>query len=148
MQKLMQQAGVKLDSIQTMYYVSPCCFVFLCIPFGIMEAPKLWQTPIITNPALLGANAICAFALNVSVFVLIGNTNALTLNVAGALRCHLLRLQRIGSYMRNVEVVCIIRRLHIATTDTYLLRCGHNLKRTICKTQSVAHSFRQVMQEW
>jgi hypothetical protein len=81
---LMQQVGIKLNSIQTMYYVSPCCFLCLCIPFTILEAPILLQHPgLMQRPLLLLSSAACAFCLNVSVYMLIGNTSALTLNVAG-----------------------------------------------------------------
>lgn len=82
----MQQVGIKLNTIQTMYYVSPCCFLFLCVPFTILEAPYLLHHPdALARPLMLIASAVCAFFLNVSVYMLIGNTSALTLNVAGAL---------------------------------------------------------------
>lgn len=85
-QALMQQGGIKLNSIQTMYYVSPCCFLCLCIPFTLIEAPQLLHGPAApVGPLVLLANAGCAFFLNVSVYMLIGNTSALTLNVAGVL---------------------------------------------------------------
>ena len=87
MQMLMQQSGVKLNSIQTMYYVSPCCFLFLCVPFTFMEAPTLWHSAAPVPVLVLVANAACAFCLNVSVYMLIGSTSALTLNVAGAFDC-------------------------------------------------------------
>jgi hypothetical protein len=81
----MQKGGIQLNSVQTMYYVSPCCFLCLCIPFTIIEGPKLLRGPaIITDPLLLLANAASAFCLNIAVYMLIGSTSALTLNVAGA----------------------------------------------------------------
>jgi hypothetical protein len=82
----MQQTGVKLNSIQTMYYVSPCCFLCLCVPFTVLEAPRLFGDHTVNlDPLMLISNAACAFCLNVSVFMLIGATSALTMNVAGAL---------------------------------------------------------------
>ena len=43
MQVLLQRkSGVKLNSVTTMYYVSPCCAVFLLLPWGVLEAPKLY----------------------------------------------------------------------------------------------------------
>jgi hypothetical protein len=83
----MQHGGIKLNSLQTMYYVSPCCFLCLCIPFTFLEARTLWHGGIAnTSPLLLLLNAAAAFCLNVAVYMLIGNTSALTLNVAGELR--------------------------------------------------------------
>ena len=41
-QLLLQKRGnLKLNSITTMYYVSPCCFVFLLVPWTFLELPKL-----------------------------------------------------------------------------------------------------------
>ena len=43
MQVLLQRkSGVKLNSVTTMYYVSPCCAVALLLPWGLLEAPKLF----------------------------------------------------------------------------------------------------------
>ena len=42
------------------------------------------------NPWVLVANAAAAFALNLSVFLLIGKTSALTMNVAGVIKDWLL----------------------------------------------------------
>jgi hypothetical protein len=84
LQKLLQSDGVKLNAITTMYYVSPCCAVALSAPFAALELPRLLAAPPTVHPALLGANAACAFALNVAIYVLIGETSALTMNVAGA----------------------------------------------------------------
>lgn len=38
---LQKKGGLKLNSVTTMYYVSPCCFVFLLIPWMFLEYPKL-----------------------------------------------------------------------------------------------------------
>ena len=37
-QLLLQARGLKLNPITTLYYVAPCCFVFLLIPFFFLEA--------------------------------------------------------------------------------------------------------------
>ena len=41
LQILLQKRGIKLNPISTLYYIAPPCFVFLCIPFIIIEMPKL-----------------------------------------------------------------------------------------------------------
>ena len=38
---LQKKGGLKLNSVTTMYYVSPCCFVFLVVPWLFLEYPKL-----------------------------------------------------------------------------------------------------------
>ena len=42
-QILLQSKGVKLNPITTMYYISPCCLVFLFLPWLIIEAPLLFS---------------------------------------------------------------------------------------------------------
>jgi hypothetical protein len=44
------------------------------------------------DPAILLSNAAMAFALNMSVYLLIGKTSALTMNVAGVLKVGLYKL--------------------------------------------------------
>ena len=93
-QILLQSKGVKLNPITTMYYISPCCLVFLFFPWVLIEAPLLMR------PAEEGGrnwldndgvfvfvtNAVVAFALNCAVFLLIGKTSALTMNIAGVVK--------------------------------------------------------------
>ena len=86
-QLLLTAADIKLNSVTTLYYVSPACFAFLTVPFVFLELPKLLAADDVNvNPAVLLSNATLAFALNVSVYLLIGKTSALTMNVAGVLK--------------------------------------------------------------
>ena len=86
-QLLLTSADIKLNSVTTLYYVSPACLVFLCVPFAFLEMPKMMASADVNmNPAVLGSNAAVAFALNMSVYLLIGKTSALTMNVAGVIK--------------------------------------------------------------
>lgn len=86
-QILLTSADIKLNSVTTLYYVSPACFVFLSVPFVFLELPKLLTaTDVNVDPGVLLCNATLAFALNVSVYLLIGKTSALTMNVAGVIK--------------------------------------------------------------
>ena len=86
-QLLLQSRSLKLNPITTMYYVSPCCFVFLLIPFFGFELPELiHDADVVVNLFHMITNALVAFCLNVSVFLLIGKTSALTMNVAGVVK--------------------------------------------------------------
>jgi len=86
-QLLLTAADIKLNSVTTLYYVSPACFAFLTVPFVFLELPKLLAADDVNvNPAVLLSNATLAFALNVSVYLLIGKTSALTMNVAGVIK--------------------------------------------------------------
>ena len=93
-QILLQRRGLKLNPITTLYYVAPASGFFLLIPWCALEAGKLWNGffagELTIAPAMLVANAACAFALNLSVFLLIGKTSALTMNVAGVIKDWLL----------------------------------------------------------
>jgi hypothetical protein len=44
-QLLLASADIKLNSITTLYYVSPACFAFLSVPFAVMELPTMLAAP-------------------------------------------------------------------------------------------------------
>jgi drug/metabolite transporter (DMT)-like permease len=90
-QILLGKSNLKLNSITTLYYVSPACFVFLTVPFVFLELPKLAYGLEITHSVhasagILLGNAFTAFLLNVAIYLLIGRTSALSLNVAGVVK--------------------------------------------------------------
>lgn len=90
-QILLGRANLKLNPITTLYYVSPACFVFLLAPFAFLELPKLAYGLEVTHSVhaasgIMLANASCAFALNLAIYLLIGRTSALSLNVAGVVK--------------------------------------------------------------
>lgn len=86
-QILLQSRGLKLNPITTLYYVAPCCFGFLFVPWLFLEAGAIMRDPnLVVDPLLLLANAAVAFGLNMAVFLLIGKTSALTMNVAGVVK--------------------------------------------------------------
>jgi len=93
-QILLQRRGLKLNPITSLYYVAPASGFFLMIPWSALEAEKLWDGfhagEVSISPLILLENAACAFALNLSVFLLIGKTSALTMNVAGVIKDWLL----------------------------------------------------------
>ena len=90
-QLLLQSRGLKLNPITTLYYVSPCCFAFLLVPFVSLEWLKIVNDKdVVINPFYMITNAALAFCLNLSVFLLIGKTSALTMNVAGVVKDWLL----------------------------------------------------------
>ncbi|XP_074560002.1 putative sugar phosphate/phosphate translocator At3g14410 [Curcuma longa] len=87
MEIFVKKKGVRLNPISMMYYVSPCSALCLFVPWIFLEKPKMdssgpWNFPIIT----LALNCLCTFALNLSVFLVISRTSALTIRVAGVVR--------------------------------------------------------------
>ena len=50
-QLLLTSADIKLNSVTTLYYVSPACLVFLCLPFAFIEMPKMAgsSTPLVRS---------------------------------------------------------------------------------------------------
>ncbi|KAK9674550.1 hypothetical protein RND81_12G240000 [Saponaria officinalis] len=87
MEILVKRKGLKLNPISIMYYVSPCSAICLLIPWIFLEKPKMdgngtWNFP----PLVLILNSLCTFALNLSVFLVISHTSALTIRVAGVVK--------------------------------------------------------------
>src|SRR5690606_6048631 len=69
----------------------PCCLAFLFVPWIVVEFPTLRDTSSFHFDYLVfGTNSFCAFALNLAVFLLVGKTSALTMNVAGVVKDWLL----------------------------------------------------------
>jgi drug/metabolite transporter (DMT)-like permease len=90
-QILLNSRGISLNPITTLYYVAPACFVFLSLPWFLIEYPKLLATSTFQiDFVTFGTNSLIAFLLNLSVFVLVGKTSALTMNVAGVVKDWLL----------------------------------------------------------
>ena len=86
-QQMMQSSGLKFSPITTLYYIAPAASFFLSIPFVLLEfkqssrflanAKGLWHFVL---------NAGNAFGLNLAVYLLIGRTSALTMNVCGLIK--------------------------------------------------------------
>ncbi|XP_043699739.1 probable sugar phosphate/phosphate translocator At5g25400 [Telopea speciosissima] len=90
-QILLTSKGITLNPITSLYYVAPCCLVFLFVPWMLVEFPVLKQTSSFHfDWPIFGTNSVCAFALNLAVFLLVGKTSALTMNVAGVVKDWLL----------------------------------------------------------
>lgn len=90
-QILLTSKGITFNPITSLYYVAPCCLAFLSIPWMVVEFPKLRDTSSFhLDYMIFGTNSLCAFALNLAVFLLVGKTSALTMNVAGVVKDWLL----------------------------------------------------------
>ena len=63
-----------------------CSFVFLFIPWYFLEKPVMEVSQIQFNFWIFFSNALCALALNFSIFLVIGRTGAVTIRVAGVLK--------------------------------------------------------------
>ncbi|XP_021894953.1 probable sugar phosphate/phosphate translocator At3g14410 isoform X2 [Carica papaya] len=87
MEILVKRKGLKLNPVSVMYYISPCSAICLFIPWIFLEKPKMeaqgtWNF----QPLVLTLNSLCTFALNLSVFLVISHTSALTIRVAGVVK--------------------------------------------------------------
>ncbi|XP_073156129.1 probable sugar phosphate/phosphate translocator At3g14410 [Henckelia pumila] len=87
MEIFVKRKGLKLNPISMMYYVSPCSAICLLIPWIFLEKPRMdeqgtWSF----KPLILILNSLCTFALNLSVFLVISHTSALTIRVAGVVK--------------------------------------------------------------
>ncbi|KAJ4980325.1 hypothetical protein NE237_031162 [Protea cynaroides] len=87
MEILVKRKGLKMNPISVMYYVSPCSALFLFIPWIFLEKSKMDAAGTWTfHPVVLILNCLCTFALNLSVFLVISHTSALTIRVAGVVK--------------------------------------------------------------
>eukprot|EP01025_Chloroclados_australasicus_P016288 TRINITY_DN18110_c0_g1_i6.p2 TRINITY_DN18110_c0_g1~~TRINITY_DN18110_c0_g1_i6.p2 ORF type:complete len:380 (+),score=37.25 TRINITY_DN18110_c0_g1_i6:102-1142(+) len=92
-QVLINSKGYKMNPLQSLYYVSPACLVCLFLPWYLLELPQLQHdTQWHFIPSAFLANGLAAFGLNLAVFLLIGKTSALTMNIAGVVKDWLLIL--------------------------------------------------------
>ncbi|XAR56937.1 hypothetical protein NMG60_11024908 [Bertholletia excelsa] len=85
-QVLLQKKGLTLNPITSLYYIAPCSFVFLFVPWYFLENPRMEVSQIQFNFWIFFSNAISALALNFSIFLVIGRTGAVTIRVAGVLK--------------------------------------------------------------
>ena len=69
-----------------MYLLFHDSFLFLFVPWFILEKPEMETQQITFNFWIFFSNALCALALNISVFLVIGRTGAITVRVAGVLK--------------------------------------------------------------
>ncbi|KAL5205847.1 hypothetical protein ABZP36_034056 [Zizania latifolia] len=82
---------MSLNPITSLYYIAPCCLAFLTMPWYFVELPRL-RAAAGGRPDVFvfWTNSLCAFALTLAVFLLVGKTSALTMNVAGVVKDWLL----------------------------------------------------------
>eukprot|EP00249_Psilotum_nudum_P015527 c25375_g1_i3 orf=1126-2271(-) len=85
-QVLLQKKGLTLNPITSLYYIAPCSFLFLFVPWFLLEKPAMESQQITFNFWIFFTNALCALALNFSIFLVIGRTGAITVRVAGVLK--------------------------------------------------------------
>uniref|UniRef100_A0A7N0TQC5 Sugar phosphate transporter domain-containing protein n=1 Tax=Kalanchoe fedtschenkoi TaxID=63787 RepID=A0A7N0TQC5_KALFE len=85
-QVLLQKKGLTLNPITSLYYIAPCSFLFLFVPWYFLEKPVMEVSQIKFNFWIFFTNALCALALNFSIFLVIGRTGAVTIRVAGVLK--------------------------------------------------------------
>lgn len=85
-QVLLQKKGLTLNPITSLYYIAPCSFVFLFVPWYLLEKPGMEVSQIQFNFWIFFSNALSALALNFSIFLVIGRTSAVTMRVAGVLK--------------------------------------------------------------
>lgn len=83
---LMKQ--LKLDPLSSLYYISPLCLCFILPAHFYFEFSSLPWDKIMTVQfaMIMAASGAVAFSLNVAVVVLIANTSALTLTLAGIVK--------------------------------------------------------------
>jgi len=79
---------LKLDSLSTLYYVAPFCFVLISIACVIFEFGDLpWERMATFQfEGIMVLNGLVAFSLNIASVLLISHTSALVLTLAGVFK--------------------------------------------------------------
>ncbi|XP_078429550.1 putative sugar phosphate/phosphate translocator At3g17430 [Wolffia australiana] len=85
-QVLLQKKGLSLNPVTSLYYIAPCSFLFLFAPWYVLEKPAMEFSQFQFKFWTFFSNALCALALNFSIFLVIGRTGAVTIRVAGVLK--------------------------------------------------------------
>ncbi|KAI7998837.1 putative sugar phosphate/phosphate translocator [Camellia lanceoleosa] len=86
MEIFVKRKGLKLNPVSVMYYFL-CSALCLFILWIFLEKPKMGaQGTWSFQPVILTLNSLYTFALNLSVFLVISHTSALTICVAGVVK--------------------------------------------------------------
>lgn len=86
-QRLLSSAEYKMDPLVSLYYFAPVCAIMNFAVALFWEIPDVKMTEVYAVGVwTLLANAMVAFALNVSVVFLIGRTSSLVLTLCGVLK--------------------------------------------------------------
>jgi drug/metabolite transporter (DMT)-like permease len=80
--------NLKLDPLSSLYYIAPVCATFIGLACLIFEAGSLpWERMLTINFLfIMIVNGLVSFTLNVAVVLLISNTSALILTLAGIVK--------------------------------------------------------------
>ena len=138
---LMKQ--LKLDPLSSLYYIAPFCATFIGIACLIFESQDLPLERMMSSDfiMIMLINGAVAFSLNVAVVLLISNTSALVLTLAGIIKDILLVFLSVtvfGSPVTPLQyagygLALLGLNLHkeykknpdrIASLITYMLTCG------------------------
>lgn len=106
-QRLLSAKEYKMDPLVSLYYFAPICAIMnFCVAL-VFEIPKLQLEDFYrVGLGVLFANALLAFALNVSVVFLIGRTSGLVMTLCGVLKDILLVAASIliwGTYVSGLQ---------------------------------------------
>jgi|EP00670_Eutreptiella_braarudii_P004866 drug/metabolite transporter (DMT)-like permease len=82
---LLKSKGISLNPITTLYYVAPITLLCISVPAAIFEFQDWGKMVAMVqgHPGTFLLNCSLAFFLNLAVFLIIGKTSALTMNIAG-----------------------------------------------------------------
>jgi drug/metabolite transporter (DMT)-like permease len=101
---------LKLDPLSSLYYIAPMCSIFIALAFFVFEYDffpweRLYSTDFI---AMMLVNGIIAFTLNIAVVMLISNTSALVLTLAGIIKDILLVSLSVLVFLSPITTLQII----------------------------------------
>lgn len=94
-----------------------CSLLFLFAPWYWLEQPRMEVSQIQFNFWVFLYNAVCALALNFTVFLVIGRTGAVTIRVAGVLKDWI--LIALSTVIFPESVITFLNAMGYAIGNTY-----------------------------
>ncbi|KAI5798057.1 triose-phosphate transporter family-domain-containing protein [Peziza echinospora] len=130
-QSLLSSAEFKMDPLVSLYYFAPVCAVINVAVFFLFEARYLTVEHILrVGPTTLLANAMVAFALNVSVVFLIGKTSSLIFTLCGIFKDILLVAGSVAIWGTSVSALQIFGYI-LALTGLMIHKIGTKVFREV-----------------
>ena len=82
----MSSSGIQLDAMSGLYYYAPTCLVAMLVPFSLqVEGAVSWEKLWALHPVLL-ASGLIAFALHLTILVLLRQASSTTYAATGILK--------------------------------------------------------------
>ena len=114
---------LKLDPLSSLYYIAPLCALFIGVACFMFESAELPYERMFTSQFMLTMliNGLVSFTLNVAVVLLISNTSALVLTLAGIVKDILLVFLSVAVFSSPVTLLQYFGYRYVAPLHHYII---------------------------